>query len=258
MDALPAQPRVHWDDFELDLSCRTLWRRGVRIRLQRVPFQVLTILLERPGALLSREEFHKRMWNGYSYGDFDHSLNIAVNKLRAALRDSAQDPRYIETVHRMGYRFAATIERVHQGLEPKIRLAVLPLAELGGGDGYSCDELTEEIIGQLGRLNPHRLGVIARTSSMRYKGSSAGVTQIGHELGVDYILEGGGRYDGRRVRVNLRLIEVRDETQLWSEIYERDKAEILELQKEVVQRVVESLSIEQAPGGAALRRALRS
>ena len=107
----PAQRRIFWQDFELDLHLRRLHRDGQRIGLQPIPFQILAMLLERPGELVTREELHHKIWNGYSYGDFDHSLNIAISKLRTVLGDSAKELRFIETLPQIGYRFMAPVEK---------------------------------------------------------------------------------------------------------------------------------------------------
>jgi DNA-binding winged helix-turn-helix (wHTH) protein len=97
-------------NFEVDVDACALSRAGAPIRLQQQPFDLPMALLERPGRLVSREELRQRMWPSDTFVDFDHSLNIAVNKLRAALSDSADKPRFIETVPRRGYRFNGTIE----------------------------------------------------------------------------------------------------------------------------------------------------
>ena len=106
----------------------------------------------------------------------------------------------------------------------KIMLAVLPFENLSGDpeQEFFSDGMTEEMIAQLGSLQPQRLGVIARTSAMLYKGSKKPITQIGHELSVDYILEGSVRRETGRVRVTAQLIQVRDQTHLWAESYERE------------------------------------
>lgn len=103
--ANPPDSTVWFGVFEVDLNSGELRKSGVRIRLQEQPFRVLMALLERPGELVTREELRRRVWPTESSGDFDHAVNIAVGKLRAALGDSADAPRYVETLHRRGYRF---------------------------------------------------------------------------------------------------------------------------------------------------------
>src|SRR6185503_19903755 len=91
--------------FEVDLKAGELRKKGVRIRLQEQPLQVLALLLQQPGQIVRREEFRQRLWNGGVIVDFDHSLNTTINKLREALGDSSYTPRFIETLPRRGYRF---------------------------------------------------------------------------------------------------------------------------------------------------------
>lgn len=95
--------------FEADLDARELRKQGRRIRLQDQPFAVLAILLERPGAAISREEIRQKLWPADTFVDFDHSLNTAVNKIRETLGDSAGSPRFVETVARRGYRFMGEV-----------------------------------------------------------------------------------------------------------------------------------------------------
>jgi TolB-like protein/DNA-binding winged helix-turn-helix (wHTH) protein len=109
-----AQPKSHrfsFDNFEVDLRSGELRKNGRKIRLQGQPFQLLAILLERPGEVVTREEVSRRLWPGNTFVDFDHGLGTAINKLRDALGDSAEDPRFVETLPRRGYRFIGKIDR---------------------------------------------------------------------------------------------------------------------------------------------------
>ncbi len=103
--------------FEADLAAGELRKNGTRIRLQEQPFQLLTLLLERPGEMVAREELRKRLWPEDTFVDFDHSLNTAVNKVREALGDAASNPRFVQTVARRGYRFIAPVQ-TESGGEP--------------------------------------------------------------------------------------------------------------------------------------------
>jgi len=96
--------------FEVDLAAGELRKSGMKLRLQEQPFQVLAVLLERPGEIVPREELQRRLWPSDTFVDFDHSLNTAINKVRDALGDSASSPRYIETLARRGYRFIAPLQ----------------------------------------------------------------------------------------------------------------------------------------------------
>src|SRR5437764_1827316 len=97
--------------FEVDLTEGELRKSGMKLRLQGQPFQVLAVLLERPGELVTREELKQRLWPSDTFVDFDHSLNTAINKVREVLGDSASSPRYVETLARRGYRFIAPVEQ---------------------------------------------------------------------------------------------------------------------------------------------------
>jgi TolB-like protein len=153
--------------------------------------------------------------------------------------------------------FREDLAAVAEGLKPlkakarpaAIKLAVLPFANLTGDpeQEYLSDGLTQEMITLLGRLHPESLGVIARTSVMRYKKSEAPIDQIGRELGVDYVLEGSARREGSRVRVSTDLIQVRDQTQLWGDVFEREFSGILALQSEVAESVAKALSLKLLP-----------
>ncbi len=96
--------------FELDLSAGELRKSGVKLRLQGQPFQVLALLLEQAGEVVTREELQQKLWPSDTFVDFDHSLNTAINKVREALGDSASSPRYVETLARRGYRFIAPVQ----------------------------------------------------------------------------------------------------------------------------------------------------
>ena len=109
--ASPTGRVVRFGVFEVDLAAGELRKNGRRIRLQEQPFQMLALLLERPGDIVTREELRQKLWPADTFVDFDHSLNTAVNKVREALGDSASNPRYVETLARRGYRFLAPVQR---------------------------------------------------------------------------------------------------------------------------------------------------
>lgn len=131
----------------------------------------------------------------------------------------------------------------------KIMLAVLPFENLSGDSAqeYFSEGLTEEMISRLGQMEPQRLGVIARTSAIQYKGTKKRIDQIGKELGVDYILEGTVRHSGDRVRISAQLIQVKDQTHLWAKNYERDLGDILALQQEVAVAIADEVEIKLTP-----------
>jgi len=105
---------ARFDIFEVDLRAGELYKAGRKIRLQVLPFQVLALLLEHPGEVVTREEFVKRLWPGDTFVDFDHSLNTAIKKLRRALGDDDKKPRFVETLPKRGYRFIRVVEQANR------------------------------------------------------------------------------------------------------------------------------------------------
>ncbi len=133
--AVLPQTIVSFSGFELDLTCGELHKNGQKVALPPKAFEVLRALVERPGEVVTREELRTKLWSADTFVEFDDSLNHAVNKLRQVLADSAENPRFIETLPRHGYRFIATIERVPPpevlAGPPRRRRAVIGIATLG-------------------------------------------------------------------------------------------------------------------------------
>jgi len=125
----------------------------------------------------------------------------------------------------------------------RLMLAVLPFENLTGDPGqeYFSDGLTEEMIAQLGNVDPRRIGVIARTSVMHYKNGQVEVGQIGRELGVQYMLEGSVRREAERVRVTVQLIQIKDQTHLWARQYDRELSGLLSVQDEIAREVTDEI-----------------
>src|SRR5207302_1012676 len=157
------------------------------------PFQILEMLLEGAGRVVTRRMLRERLWPDTCVG-YEHGLNTAVNKLRDLLGDSARNPRFVETLPRLGYRFVAPVVIPGKPAAPESKrmLLVLPFESLCGDDGqeFFAEGLTEEMISHLGKLDPKRLGVIARTSAIQYKASKKSIGEIAAELHVDRVLEG--------------------------------------------------------------------
>jgi len=281
---------VSFGVFEADFLTGELRKNGIKVKLHAQPLAVLKVLLEHPGEVVTRDELQLKLWGNNTFVDFEHGLNKAINKLREALNDDADTPRYIQTLPRRGYRFIAPIAvpkpaesavppekaksrwrfwaafasaglvlfalgiywfgihgRASQALpRGKAMLAVLPFENMSGdqSEDYFADGLTEEMIAQLGQLQPANLGVIARTSAMRYKHTKESVAQIGHELGVSYLLEGSVRLAGQRVRITAQLIQATDQTHLWAESYETPLTDILKVQREIAERITGSLQLK--------------
>lgn len=302
----PVGDLVRFAAFELDLRTGELRRSGVRIHLSDQPFQVLRTLLDRPGDLVTREELRQRLWAAETFVDFERGLNAAVRRLRDALGDSADVPRFVETLPRRGYRFIAPVSRqpepgkaeplvpeIADGASPapaitaarrpiltsgrmsiagipvvfavllwasgsflkypatqspaathRFMLAVLPFQNMTGDPDqeYISDGMTEELISQLGRLDPSRLGVIARTSVMPLKNAAKPADRIASDLGVSYLLEGSVRTTADRIGITARLIETGTGSQLWAGQYERDVSDLLTLQREVAEAIVSQIT----------------
>jgi TolB-like protein/Tfp pilus assembly protein PilF len=244
--------RLRFGPFELHVRSRELQNGAKRIRLQDQPFEILLTMLERPGHVVTREELCQRLWPDGTFVDFEHSLNAAVKRLRSALGDDADNPRFVETLPRRGYRFIGSIEAEsapEQSPRPRLRLMVLPFVDLSecSEHRYFADGLTEEMIAQLGHLCKSRIGVISRASSMAFKDSNRRARDIGEALQVDYLLEGSARREGDRVRITARLVETASETHLWVETYESNLADYLSVQTDVAARVARSLATELMP-----------
>src|SRR6201990_1649786 len=119
MEPLHHPSIVRFGTYEVSLQSGELRKAAVKIRVQQQPMKLLEILLERPGEVVTREELRSRIWVDESFGDFDQAVNIAIAKLRSALGDSAENPRYIETLPKRGYRFLAEVSVVDIGARPK-------------------------------------------------------------------------------------------------------------------------------------------
>jgi DNA-binding winged helix-turn-helix (wHTH) protein len=120
----PAEDVIRFGLFELDLKAGQLSRNGTKLRLPQQPLQLLAMLLERPGEILTRDELQQRLWSSDVFVDFDHGLNKSIQKLRDALGDSATSPRYIETIPRVGYRFIAPVRNGTRPLEPEVAVKI--------------------------------------------------------------------------------------------------------------------------------------
>ena len=129
MEATDRTRRVRFDAFDVDMRAGEVRKHGIRLKLHRQPFQVLSLLLEHPGDIVTREQLRQKLWPGDTFVDFDTGLNSAVKKLRDALCDSAEEPRYIETLPRRGYRFIGQVQNgdLSTGVAPIESLAVIPL-----------------------------------------------------------------------------------------------------------------------------------
>jgi TolB-like protein/Tfp pilus assembly protein PilF len=244
---------VRFDAYEIDLGAGQVHKRGVRISLREQSFQVLALLLERPGDVVTREELRRRLWPEDVFVDFDNNLNTAVARLREALSDSAEHPRFIETLPKRGYRFLAALAgsgpAEQRAPAPRARMVVLPFTNLSGDPAqeYLSDAMTEEIITELSGLGSGQLTVIARTTAMNYKGSSKDVGRIGRELSVDYLVEGGMRRAEDRVVTTVQLIRVKDQAHLWAKRYDAALSDVFSARGEIAREITDRIEIAAGP-----------
>ena len=231
--------------FRLEPAERQLLRAGRLVALTPKAFETLHALVAGGGRAVSKDDLMRAVWPDTNVSDATLSQNIF------ALRKALGEAEWIETVPKFGYRFVPPVRSLSAAVG-KIVLAVLPFENLSGDpeQEYFSDGLTEEMITQLGRLNPRRIGVIARTSAMRYKLTNKTVAEIGHELGVAYVVEGSVRRAGSRVRVTAQLVQVQDQTHVWAESYERRFDDILMLQSDLARAVAKEIDVTLTPSEA--------
>ncbi len=245
----PAANRASFGPYELDLRSGELRQHGRKIRLQAKSFEVLALLLERAGDLVTREELRNRLWPADVAVEFENNLNTAVARLRHALHDAPDKPKFIETLPRRGYRFIADVVFPHSAAVRKLRIAVLPFENLSGDpeQEYFVDGVTEELITRLAAAAPARLGVIARTTAMRYRHTRKDVARVGRELNLDYIVEGSVRRVDDRVRISAQLIETSGQTHVWAQSYDLELRNILSAQSAVAQTIVRQIDLTASP-----------
>jgi len=230
---------VRFGEFELDQDAKELRRKGSKIRLQDQPLQILQILLEQPGKLVPREELQRRIWPSDTFVDFDHGINNAIKRLREALGDTAESPRYIETQPRRGYRFLNGVATT----SPEISIAVLPFLSLSADpeNEIFADGMSEEIISSLAQIK--NLHVTARTSSFSFKGKHVDLRIIGEQLNVLTVLEGSVRKSGNRLRITAQLVNAADGYHLWSETYDREMKDVFAIQEEIAKSIAKRLEV---------------
>jgi len=240
---------IRFGAFELDVNAGELREQGVKVRLQEQPFRILQMLLESPGRVVSREELRTALWPSNSYVDFDQGLNRAINKLREALGDSAENPRLVETLAKRGYRFIGVL-----GTEARqIRsLLVLPLENLSHDpeQEYFADGLTEALTTSLAKVSALR--VVSRTTAMVYKRARKPLPEIARELNVEGIVEGTVARAEGRIRISAQLVHGPSDMHLWAEIYDRDLRDIMALQMEVATAIVREIQVKLTPNERSL------
>ena len=246
---------VTFENFEYDLQSGELRKHGLRRKLQAKPEAALSLLVRNAGKIVTQARLRQQLWPEETFGfDFEHGISVAIWKLRTVLADRAKNPRFIETIPRRGFRFIASISKVATPTDDeKKMIAVLPFEDLGElGKDYFSDGLAEELITQIGRLNPKRLGVIARASAVRYKCSEKPLRTIAWELAVRYVATGTIRRAKARLRITAHLVRADDQSELWSECYDREAEDVIAVQVDIAERIAKALAVELLPEQKAL------
>jgi len=237
---------LRFDAYELNVRAGELYKNGRKIRLQVLPLRILAILLELRGQVVTRDELRERLWSPDTFVDFGHSLNTAIRKLRRALNDEAEKPRFIETLPRRGYRFVGSAAENLPALrsrKPFDSIAVLPFenASADPDTEYLSDGITESIIGNLSHLPTLR--VMARSTVFRYKGQLADPQKVGNELNVRTVLTGRVVQRGDSLTIGTELVDVANGWRLWGEQYRGKLADLLAVQEEIADEISKTLRL---------------
>ncbi|HUL79976.1 MAG TPA: winged helix-turn-helix domain-containing protein [Vicinamibacteria bacterium] len=239
-------------------SLSRIERAGQAVHLRPKSMEVLLFLARRAGQVVPRGELLDAAWPGVSVAE--EGLTRCIADIRQAFGDSPEQPGYVETVAKRGYRLIAPVEPMGdvEAADGPRGLVVLPFRDLspGGDQEYFADGLTEQTIADLAQI--HGLRVISRTSAMRFKQSSASVIAIARELRVRHVLEGSLRRSGEDVRITVQLIDAGLDDHQWAETYSGTVGDVLDIQEKVARAIVEALRLrltEQEEGRLARRPA---
>lgn len=253
--------RWRFGDFEFDASTGELTGPSGTTRLQPQPAQVLALLLTNAGRLVTRDEIRDQVWKDTTI-EFDQSLHYCIRQIRAALGENADAPRYLETLPRRGYRMALEVEpksnqrkvltwalalaAVLVGVsvwssstgDSTIRIAILPLPRADSATG----DLTERLIVGLTAIDPRTLAVIGPATTGPYRNDRRPQTEIGAELGVDFIMS-GGRTTADSIFF-VQLIRVSDGGHVYARLFAEEIANTQEVVDEMVRGLVEAVGID--------------
>jgi serine/threonine-protein kinase len=212
------------------------------VHLRPLLMDFLSLLARDPGRVVTKEEITRAVWGKRFLAK--SALTRLVAELRQILGDDVETPRFIETVPKRGYRLVASVSSAQSTAQPGPSVAVLPFADLSPGKDqeYFCDGLSEELTNALTRL--HGLRVIARTSAFAFKGKALDVREIGRQLNVTAVMEGGVQRSADRLRVTVQLINAADGCHLWSERFDRRAGDVFAIQDDIAKAVVAALSIK--------------
>jgi DNA-binding winged helix-turn-helix (wHTH) protein/TolB-like protein len=255
-------PGCHrFGQFEFDAATGELTRGGTPVRLQPQPARVLALLVERAGAIVTRDEIRRHVWGQETFVDFERGLNFCIAQIRSALGDTADSPRYVETIPKRGYRFIAPVggarpdmtAPVATGPTPRfavitailavaaaaalflvwqwttrastaVGVAVVPFDNQTGLSEYDsiAEGLADATVAGLTKWpGPPRLAVVGNAAILRRARGFRDIKAIGAELGVEYVVLGQVQRDGERVRVVGHLVRTSDERHLWASRFDR-------------------------------------
>ena len=235
--------------FELNTQTGEFRKYGVNVKLGGQPSQLLTLLVERRGELVTRQEIREALWNDGTHTDFDHGVDTVIQRIRGALGDSARAPRFIETLPRRGYRFIAPVQEKENHSAPTRkplelpRVAVLPFKP-GGGDpemASFAQGLTEDITAGISQFR--HLVVVSSSAAAHYQGRT-NAREIGEELGARFLIEGRIRKTASTIRVNVQLIGTATGAHLWADTMSHavDGSDLLQAQDELTDRIVATVA----------------
>jgi TolB-like protein len=263
-DSSPISHVARSESLKIDLQTGELLVEGRKVPIQHQPFQILSALIENPGAVVTRDQLRDRLWPGDTTVDFDHGIDTAIKKLRHALADDASKPRYIDTLPRRGYRWLPEVqwETPVRSIATELRrpqeehtidsIAVLPFSNLSpeSDSDYFSEGLAEEILNALTKVPGLR--VTARTSAFALRLRNGDIRDIAAALDVRAILQGSVRRAGDRLRVTVQLVGTVDGYHLWSERYDRELADVFAVQEEISDAIAKRLN----PSAVATRHAV--
>ena len=232
--------------FEFNPQADELRKRGLKVKISPLACKVLTLLLEHPGRLRTREELGQRIWPTDTILDFEHSLNKAIHALRVALGDSATSPRYIETVPGLGYRFIPILQLPSQALKSRTlrkidSVAVLPFVAAGAELEFQflASQITSQVINALSEISG--IHVLAHSTVKHCETRDKSPQLIGEDLGVRGVMFAELVRRNGDLILNVEFIDVADGTQLWGAQIRKDYGQVTDCSEQVVREILQHL-----------------
>lgn len=243
--------RYLFEDCTFDTGRRELRRGTELVSVTPQLFDLLEFLICNRDRVVSKDELVATVWNGRIVSDA--ALTTRLNAARSAIGDSGQKQSLIKTLPRKGFRFVGAVREMSEieltGSAPRtspahLSIVVLPFANLSADpeQDYLVDGITESLTTDLSRIR--RSFVIGRHTAFTYKGKVLDLRQIGRELNVRYVVEGSVQRAGNRLRVNVKLVNAEDSSQLWSDRFDKAVADLFDLQDEIVSRLANTLNAQ--------------